>query len=241
MEIAFEEKVSDLSDKNLTFMVEALNIQMRDHFAVKWGFEPWPCKSYKTLVGLPIGTFWPIAILNDINAPDAAGYHDFAAGLVYGRVKWDGTFDGTSVTASHEALELRADPYCNKWISIGPTKQVALEVCDPCEGDTYSIDVKIFNEKRAVKVSDFVLPAYFQKGAARPYTYLDSIDRNVFDLGLSRNGGGYLLVRDKGQVVDYWGRKLFGKKKAPEGFSKGKDPLSRFSKRFNNSSIITDI
>lgn len=222
-------------------MVEALNIQMRDHFAPKWGFEPWPCKAYKTLVGLPIGSFWPIAILPDIKAPNAAGYHDFAAGLVYGRVRWDGTVDGTSVTASHEALELRADPYCNKWVPISSTKKVALEVCDPCEGDTYGIDVVVFNERRNVKVSDFVLPSYFQKGAPRPYTYLDTIDKNVFELGLSRNGGGYLLVQEKGQVIDYWGKRFFGRKKPLAAFNKSEDSLSRISKRLNLSQIVTNL
>lgn len=235
MEIAFEEKVSDLSDRNLVFMIEALNIQMREHFAPKWGFEPWPCKAYKTLTGLPLGSFWPIAILPKLDTTGVAGYHDFMAGLVYGRVRWDGTFDGTSVTASHEALELRGDPYCNKWVPISSTKKVAMEVCDPCEGDTYDIEIVIFGERRKVKVSDFVLPSYFQRGAPRPYTYLDTIDKNVFDLGLSRNGGGYLLVQENGRVVDYWGKRLFGRKPAPEDFKKREDSLSRVSRRSNLS------
>ena len=232
MEIAFEEKVDGLESRDLAFMIAAINLQMREHFTPKWGIEHWPCNAYKTLKGLPVGTFWPIAILPEIGAPGAAGYHDFAAGLVYGRVRWDGSIKTTEVTASHEALELRGDPYCNKWVDIGGGKKVAFEMSDPCEEDTYDIEVKMFGEFRRMTVSDFLLPSYFKKDGVRPFTYLDTIDENAFSLGLSRNGGGYLLVMEKGVVTDFWGKKSFGRKmKRPEKFRKHSDLLSRFAKR----------
>jgi hypothetical protein len=242
MEIAFEEKISDLTDKNLAFMIEALNIQMRDHYCKAWNQEHWPCKAYKSIRDLPVGTFWPIAILPSLDISGVAGYHDFAAGFVYGRVRWDGSFNGTALTASHEAIELRGDPYCNKWVDIGGGRKVAFEKCDPCQGDSYEIEVKIFGEIRKVKVSDFVLPSYFKKDGKRPFTFLDTIDENVFSLGLSRNGGGYLITQKNGVVSDYWGKKrFFGKVQPPLTFTKDQDPLSRHSKRVGTNADIVSI
>ncbi len=232
MEIAFEEKVPGLSPKDLSFMISALDIQMREHFAPRWLEKPWPVRCYTSLAGLPVGTFWPVAILPDIG-DGALGYHNFLNGLCYGRIRWT-DFVTSSVTASHEALELRMDPLCNRWVPIGGDELVALELCDPCEGDQYVVRVGLFGETRDVWVSDFVLPSYFVKGAPRPYTFLDTIDKNVFEKGLSRNGGGYLLIQDaSGNVIDYWGKKNFGfsRVKAPRGWSKKDDILSRVSKR----------
>lgn len=233
MEVAFEEHVDGIAPKDLAFMTAALNIQMREHYAPKWLEEPWPVKAYRSVKTLPVGSFWPIAILPSIDIPGAAGYHTFVDGLAYGRVRWDG-FDTTTVTASHEALELRGDPRCNRWVSIGGGRAVALELCDPCEADTYDITVSLFGETRVMKVSDFLLPSYFVRGAPRPYTYLDTIDTTAHELGLSRNGGGYLLLRESnGVVIDYWGRKARGlmKRRPPPGWQKQSDPLSRVRRR----------
>lgn len=233
MEIAFEEHVPDLSQKDLAFMCEALNIQMRDHFAPAWKIESWPVRAVKSVKGLPLGTFWPIAILPEIGAPGAEGFHDFVAGLTYGRVRWSGP-EATSTIASHEDLELRLDPRCNRWTSIGGGLRVAVEACDPCQGDSYDVEVTLFGETRKISVSDFLLPSYFKKDGIKPFTRMDTIDENVFKLGLSRNGGGYLITRDKnGKVHNYFGRRVFGllRKKQPTNFRKHEDALSRHSRR----------
>lgn len=232
MEIAFSEDVEDLPQRDLAFMCAALNKQMREHFAPRWLEEPWPVKAYKNVKQLPVGSFWPISILPKIGLAGAAGYHTWEAGLAYGRVRWDGPWV-TPVTASHEALELRIDPRCNRWVHIGGGRFVAIEICDPCEADTYEISVTLFGETRKVMVSDFVLPSYFVKDAPGPYTYLDTIDTTVHERGLSRNGGGYLIVREpNGEVIDYWGSRAFGlRKRPPDDWAKGEDNLSRISKR----------
>jgi len=233
MEIAFEEHVKGVSPRDLAFVCAALNEQMRVHFAPAWLEEPWPVKSYDTLTKLPVGSFWPIAILPDIDAPDASGFHTWEAGLSYGRVRWDG-WDLTAITASHEALELRMDPRCNQWVGLDDGRAVALELCDPCEADSYYISVTLFGETRMVPVSDFVLPAYFVKGAPPPYSYLNTVVSTCHELGLSRTGGGYLMVRERdGSVIDYWGKRAmsFGRRSAPAGWRKKQDPFSRVSQR----------
>jgi hypothetical protein len=233
MEIAFIEDVPELEQRDLAFMCAALNKQMREHFAPAWVEEPWPVKAYKSAKALPVGSFWPISIQTRLDLEGAAGYHAFEAGLAYGRVRWEGEHY-TALTASHEALELRVDPRCNRWLPIGGGRYAAIEICDPCEADSYQIPVTLFGETRQVTVSDFVLPAYFVKGERGPYTYLNTIDSTVHDLALSRNGGGYLLLREPGgQVIDYWGRKKLGlmRARAPKGWAKAQDPLSRVVRR----------
>lgn len=239
MEIAFEESVSQISQTDLSFMCAALNVQMREHYAPSWQEEPWPVRAYPDVSRLPIGTFWPISIMSELDIDGALGYHSWKAGLSYGRVRWSDSFDKTCITASHETLELRLDPLANRWVKTGSDKFVAIEACDPVQGDSYEIKVALFNETRVVKVSDFVLPAYFVQGAKRPYSYLDNLDKNAFDMGLSRNGGGYLITRDSRQnVTNYFGKKslvsrvMGSVKEAPS-----LDQFSRGTKRRSGSLV----
>ena len=64
-----------------------------------------------------------------------------------------------SVTASHEILELIADPYGNRLVAAAvpgdPDRRVnyLLEVCDPCQSVWYPVN--------GVPVSDFLTPRYF--------------------------------------------------------------------------------
>ena len=67
--------------------------------------------------------------------------------------------DGWSVTASHETLEMIADPFGNRLIAathpINRDERVKylLEVCDPCQTVWYPVN--------GVEVSDFYTPRYF--------------------------------------------------------------------------------
>jgi hypothetical protein len=192
MEIACQETSRLLSPADLAFQVRAVNIQMERDWAPAYDEEPWPIRSYAGLSGLAAGSFWPMAILDDIDTPGALGFHDWVAGLAYGRVL-AGRDPLDATTLSHEALELRGDPHCNLWLPMPDGRSVAREMCDPCEADHYDIEVTIGAETRQIWVSDFLLPAWFVPGAPGPYTFLDVVDQ---PFGLSCNGGGYRLIRD---------------------------------------------
>jgi hypothetical protein len=98
--------------------------------------------------------------------------------------------------------------------------------CDPCEQDRYDIEVTIGDETRRIWVSDFVLPAWFVPGAPSPYTWLDTVDE---PFGLSRNGGGYRLIRDAdGSLSSDFGRHAPDTAKLAR---KVADPLSRTHRR----------
>ncbi len=230
MEIACQASSRLLTPADFAFQARAINIQMEQHWGPAFAEEPWPVRSYATLSGLPAGTFWPLAILDDIDKMGALGFHDDVAGLAFGRVLASvDPLDAT--TLSHEALELRADPRCDLWLPMPDGRQVARELCDPCERDRYDIEVTIGSETRRIWVSDFVLPAWFVAGAARPYTYLDTVDAPFC---LSRTGGGYRLIRDPdGFISSDFGRELDPNwhHMAARMDRKAADPLSRTHRR----------
>lgn len=58
-----------------------------------------------------------------------------------------------SCIASHEMIEICADPFANKWIRKNDGHFIAYEICDPVESDFYEID--------NIALSNFVLPNWF--------------------------------------------------------------------------------
>jgi len=136
---------------------------------------------------------WQLVILDDSDQANALGYHELSStgtplGKVFVRsVQQSGGV--WSVAASHELLEMLGDPDINL-AAEGPDPDdpkspafFAYEVCDPVEGDTYSID--------GVEVSDFVTPEYFE---------MDPPPKSRFDhLGLLKQPftlrpGGYMSI-----------------------------------------------
>jgi hypothetical protein len=85
--------------------------------------------------------------------------------------------DGWSVTASHEVLEMLADPFGNRLIAAAhptnPDERVRylVEVCDPCQAIWYPVN--------GVQVSDFYTPRYFDpvRNPAAFYSFTGSLQR----------------------------------------------------------------
>lgn len=99
--------------------------------------------------------------------------------------------EGWSVTASHETLEMIADPFGNRLIAAGhpldPTQRVKylLEVCDPCQTIWYPVN--------GIQVSDFYTPRYFDPvhNPAAIYSFTGTLERPLHVLE-----GGYLTWID---------------------------------------------
>jgi hypothetical protein len=101
---------------------------------------------------VPIGA-WSITVVDVIAEPEDAGYHDDDNGQPYAVVK---NGPDVSVTLSHELIEMIVDPFGSRLVpgwAGGARVQYLVEVCDPCEEETYQIN--------GIAVSDFVLPAYY--------------------------------------------------------------------------------
>jgi hypothetical protein len=153
---------SVLTDEECRPLVAALQKQVSRDFAPVFGTDA-------TLAFVPhdatpaSGTWW-LSLLDNTDRAGVLGHHDLTPdGLPIGK-----SFAGTdkhyghswTVTASHELLEMLADPDVNLTVLAHPSqtesKLFAYEVCDPCQDDSFGYDID------GITVCDFVYPAYFQ-------------------------------------------------------------------------------
>ena len=183
--VAIANQTGALSDSEVGTVVADLQIQVSRDFALHWGIDA--ALSFVPRGGTPPADAWWLVLLDTADQAGALGYHETtAAGQPMGKVfvvtaQQDGA--AWSGVLSHEALELLADPYacCTTFIQTTNTAGTiyAYEVCDPCEGATYTIGTTV--------VSDFVTPAWFTPGAPGSYDHLGHIAAP-----LALDTGGYV-------------------------------------------------
>jgi hypothetical protein len=188
-EIAVVNRTTILDDVTCKRMVAAVQQQVSADFAPTWGQDAFVAFFSSKEIVPP--NWWQMILADDSDQAGTLGYHQVTAddqptGFVF--AKTDAQFGlATSVTLSHEVLEILGDPYVLA-TALHQTSDVAgdvyaLEICDACEDD------KLAYDKGGVKVSDFVLPAYFQDGRPGPYSF-----RNNLSAPFSLAAGGYMSV-----------------------------------------------
>jgi hypothetical protein len=195
-----------VSDDELQRVIRAINRQIKEDFEPYWSLgatlrlegrsETTPSKlSLPDLRGDAILYLW-----NALDVDGALGYHDQnARGIPYGFVFTklsEQLGEPWSVTLSHEALELIADPEVNLLVMgphpADPDKTVFhwYEMSDAVQNETYEID--------GVAVSNFVLPLYFtpnnEKGARNDFLGTVSNGKTLRSFGV--NPGGYVGFYD---------------------------------------------
>ena len=162
IKVAVINHCSALNNDDVSKVVAVLQKQVHQDFAPIWGIDA-------DLVFVPRDAdppadHWWLLIMDRSDDPSLTGSHNLnPEGLPTGRVfaksdmekqlKW-------TVTASHELLEMLADPAINLSVFIESGskhgKLYAYEVCDPCEGDGYGYEID------GVTVSNFVFPSWFE-------------------------------------------------------------------------------
>src|SRR5579864_4698159 len=132
-----------LADADIAPAVAALKKQVTNDFRPVWGVD-----AELTMIGKtsqpPAGSWW-LVILDDSDQAGALGYHDLTSeGLPLGKVfaATDLKFGSNwTVTASHELLEMLADPNINLTVFVqsgsAAGRLYAYEVCDACENDQF--------------------------------------------------------------------------------------------------------
>jgi hypothetical protein len=140
----------------------AIQKQVTRDFGPLWEIQA-TVDAFEKLEAVPVD-YWPIIIRDDIKEPGAAGYHTDNHGQPFSLVQAD---PGWELTASHEALEMLADPFGNRTIAGAPPPKAPapvsrfsrvtylVEVCDPCESEQFAYEVN------GVKLSDFITPHYY--------------------------------------------------------------------------------
>jgi len=191
---------SRLDDADVAFFTAAVDAQLREDLPGVWpAIEYTPATFFASAADLPVasGIARLMLIQDTIDSPGALGYHDFA-GVPRSVILAQG--EQTSVTMSHEALEMSADPNADRWVKMSDGREVAVEVCDPCEADAYSKLVTIMGLDRYVTVSNFVLPSWFDPSGAGPYDRMGTINA---PFGMAPGGYEIVLGTD-GKTSDVW-------------------------------------
>jgi hypothetical protein len=156
--------------------------------------------AFPRLEDVPIG-YWPMVVETDIDVPGAAGIHLDKDGQPFALIAMS---DSWSLTASHEMLEMLADPFGDRLIAGKSPKrdqgrvEFLVEVCDPSEAAEFAYTVN------DILVSDFYTPHYFDPlhSPATRYSYTDAVERPRQVLR-----GGYLSWHDP--ISDHWWQQVF--------------------------------
>jgi len=196
--VALTANGANVSASQLTKVAAALSKQVARDFAPVWSVSA-TIDSFVSLDDVPLD-YWPIIV--QANVEGAAGYHEDENGQPFAVVEYASDW---SLTASHECLEMLADPYGRRLragnvpdqaiaTGIKPGRvQFLVEVCDPCEDGKYSYQVN------GVTVSDFYTPQYFDPvqapGVRYSFTGATDAPRKVLP-------GGYLSWRDP--ISKHW-------------------------------------
>jgi hypothetical protein len=196
IEIAIINRSSAVSDADVETAVAALQKQVSADFAPVWGIDA--NLSFVDGQSMPAPQQWWLVILDNSDQAGALGYHDLTAeGLPLGKVfaQTDLEYNQIwTVTASHELLEMLADPdinLCGIGESSGAsTRLYAYEVCDACEADdaAYQID--------GISVSDFVFPAWFESFWANVSNKPKFDHQDILTAPFQLHANGYISIMD---------------------------------------------
>jgi hypothetical protein len=163
MQLALISTVAQVDFADLSMVSAAIQKQIVRDFEPVWN-APATIDAFATLDDVPVG-YWPIIV---VEAVAHGGQHRDRNGqpfaLIEGGTSW-------SLAASHEALEMLADPFGSRLIagaSPAPGQgrvEFLVEICDPCEDDDFAYTVN------GVLVSDFYTPNYFDPVTAAGVRY----------------------------------------------------------------------
>jgi hypothetical protein len=156
----------------ISAVAAALQKQVTRDFGSIWAVDA-TVGAFDALESVPVD-YWPVIVRDDINQPGAAGYHTDDTGQPFSLVQADANW---ALTASHEVLEMLADPFGSRTVAGSPPPDAPdpvsgfervvylVEVCDPCE------DAQFAYSANGVTVSDFITPAYYNPTASAGIRY----------------------------------------------------------------------
>jgi hypothetical protein len=172
MNLALVSVVEDHDPSDVARVAASLQRQATRDFGPVWKVGA-TVDALPRLEDVPVG-YWPMIIVPDVKG--AAGIHLDQQGQPYALIEMS---DSWSLTASHEMLEMLADPFGKRLVpGQSPMArqgrvEFLVEVCDPCEAAEFAYTVN------DILVSDFYTPHYFdpvQEAGVR-YSFTGSIAR----------------------------------------------------------------
>jgi hypothetical protein len=202
-QVALLTQSSAVDISELTSVTAAFQKQVTRDFGPLWDVDA-TVSPFIDLQHVPIGT-WPIILVDDDpNLPSTAGgihldQNNQPFALVRANADWP-------LVASHEMLEMLADPFGNRVVEGDSPKpdqgrvNFLVEVCDPSEGADFGYTVNGY------LLSDFYTTAYFDPvvadGVRYSFTGAITEPRQVL-------AGGYLSWQNL-ETNDWWQAQFFG-------------------------------
>jgi hypothetical protein len=188
----------DIDSDQLTTAAAALSKQVLRDFSPLWNVNA-TLDAFSRLEDVP-SDYWKVRIVGDVE--DAAGFHEDKDGQPFAMVEFD---EFWTLTASHEVLEMLADPFGRRLrgadllpqaleLDLPPRRvRYLVEVCDPSE------DVDFAYTINGILVSDFYTPNFFDPvtSAGTRYSFSGKI---TAPLQVLKNG--YISWLDP--VTDHW-------------------------------------
>jgi len=198
-QLALVSESSKIDLAEVTRVAAALDKQAARDFAPIWNVNS-SIHAFERLEDVPLG-YWPMIVQDNIGVKGANGIHLDKDGQPYALITSGSAW---SLTASHETLEMLADPFGNRVIA-GPSLipeqgrvSYLVEVSDPSEAAEFGYTVN------DILVSDFYTPSYFdpiQAGGVRySFTGTITMPRQVLK-------NGYLSWHEP--VSDHWFQATF--------------------------------
>lgn len=200
--LALVSEIEDHDPTDLARVGAALQRQVTRDFGPVWDVRA-TLDVFPKLEDVPVG-YWPMMIVEDVEG--AAGIHLDKDGQPFALIEMS---DSWSLTASHEMLEMLADPFGNRLVP-GPSikrgqgrVEYLVEVCDPSEAAEFGYTVN------DMLVSDFYTPRFFDPvhSSATRYSFTDAVKRPRHVLR-----GGYLSWHDP-KTDRWWQQTWFGSRK----------------------------
>jgi hypothetical protein len=170
--VALVSDTASVGFADVSSLAAALQKQATRDFSPVWQVNA-TVSAFDALESVP-ADYWPVIVRDDIDQPGAAGYHTDDNGQPFSLVQAD---DQWQLTASHETLEMLADPFGNRTVAGAPPPQAPaplsalkrvlylVEVCDPCEDPRFAYGVN------GQQLSDFITPHYYDPKAATGTRY----------------------------------------------------------------------
>jgi len=181
-------------DKSVALWTEAVRLQLRDA-AEAWELPAPGCFFYGHRTDIPPDEGCVIGIVDDDGNADSAGYHTAIGKLAFGLVDM-GQSNVPSRTLSHEALEMLGNVWLDRWMPGPKGRLYAAELADACQRDEYTIQVDLFGVTSQVRVSDFILPGWFDEASLGKYDYL-----GLLHAPFTNRPGGYHIALDGDEVL----------------------------------------
>ena len=228
VQIGILSQSSDLTMSDLLRLAAALQKQVSRDFEPVWGIRA-TVSAFSSIETKPTN-YWPLVFVDSLGDPSLEGYHQFSNGQPMAVVRINQNW---THSASHECLEMIADPWGNSLRTSNSVRpgaedqrvQYLVEVCDPCANRDYGYNVD------DLLMCDFYTPDYFAPVAASSARY--SFSGNV-TAPRQVLPGGYLSFFDPADGVCYQLRWPYG---APSPVLVTIPSLSLNSQRFEGGNF----